>query len=92
MAVYDSAKIRDAAKLMGRLTGSVNADVLYGLRAARELRTEFRGRTAQAMEEELEQLMKAARDIEDEIGALAAKLGRYADMLEEADAQLAKEL
>ena len=92
MAVYDSAKIRAAAKLIERLGSSMDADVLPGLRTANELRAQFRGRTAQAMEQEIDRLTRSARGLEDEIGALAAMLARYADLLEQADAQLAKEL
>ena len=92
MAVYDSAKTRSISRQMNRLSGSMDADVLPGLRAAKELRYRFHGRTAQAMEQELDRLTRSARGLGDEIGALAAMLNRYADMLEEADEQLAREL
>lgn len=92
MAIYDSAKIRYAATLIDRLVDCMETDVKTGLRTASECRESFQGRTAQAMDERLNYLLRTADDLERELGTLARRISTYADMLERADEQLAEEL
>lgn len=92
MAVYDSAKIRHAATMINHLVGCMDAEVKPGIRTATEYRDYFNGRTAQAMERELEHLLRKASSLEDKMESLAHRLNAYADLLEQADEQLAEEL
>ena len=50
------------------------------------------GKTAQAMEEALEDLVRAERALGDELEALAHSVNAYADRLEQADDWLAKRM
>ena len=51
MAVYDSAKTREVARLIGRLAESVNSGVSPTLRRSVEETAVMRGKTAEALEE-----------------------------------------
>ena len=92
MAVYDSARVRRVAVLLGQLAGSMEADVRPGLRAAADCLEGLRGRTAQAMDERLGELTRASGTLHEELYALARQISAYADMLEETDEQLARKL
>ena len=85
MATYDSAKTRRVAREMTQLRQTLEMDVDAGLRGALPLIAELRGKTAQAMEEALEDLVRAER-------ALAHSVNAYADRLEQADDWLAKRM
>ena len=92
MAVYDSSKTRYIAKLTNRLSDCMDAEVKSKIRIALETPESIRGRTAQVMEEKLEQLFREAAGIEEDMLALAHVINAYADLLESADEQLAEEL
>lgn len=92
MAVYDSAKTRHAAKLIGRLAESVNTGVSPALRRSMEETDAMRGKTAEAIEERLTVLTKRCSGIVNELEELSRLLNRCADAMEEADEQLAGKL
>lgn len=92
MATYDSAKTRRVAREMTQLRQTLEMDVDAGLRGALPLIAELRGKTAQAMEEALEDLVRAERALGDEFEALAHSVNAYADRLEQADDWLAKRM
>lgn len=52
----------------------------------------LRGNAAAAMEERLGQLINAAAGLREEIAELAGQLYAYADLMEQADEQIATEL
>ena len=92
MATYDSAKTRRVAREMTQRRQTLEMDVDAGLRGALPLIAELRGKTAQAMEEALEDLVRAERALGDELEALAHSVNAYADRLEQADDWLAKRM
>lgn len=77
---------------MKMLTEGVNTHVKPGLRAVSECAKGLRGRAADAMEEQLVQLVTAAAALSEELGELTDRMYAYADLLEQTDAQLAEEL
>lgn len=92
MALYDSAKTREAAAQIRQLAESVNGEVRPGLRDVSVCIEELRGKTAQAMEGQLVQLVKSAAGLSAELEELASRVNAYADLLEQTDAQLADDL
>ncbi len=92
MAVYDSEKIRSVATAIKQLTETMRADVYPKLRATNEYRECFRGKTARAMEERLDEFLHTARVLEEDMRLIARRIDLYANLLEEADNQLANEL
>ena len=92
MAVYDSAKVRRVAVLMTRLAGSMEADVQSVLRAAADPLDGLRAKTAQAMENRLEALVRTSGGLQEELYTFARQIRAYADALEETDEQLARKL
>ena len=92
MAVYDSARVRRAARLMRQMAIGMEAEVRPVLDSAWECLSDLHGRTAQAMEERLEALVRSSEGLQTELSRLSAQIDGYADMLEEADRQLAREL
>lgn len=92
MAVYDSAKTRQAARLIGRLAESVSSGVSPSLRRSMEEADVMCGRTAEALEERLQVLTKKCSGMVTELERLSQLLDRCADAMEEADEQLAGKL
>lgn len=92
MAVYDSAKIRNVATLINKLVSTLDADAKPDIRAAAEHIDSFHGKTARAMEEGLERLIRTANGLGEEMSELASRINAYADLLEQADEQLAQKL
>lgn len=92
MALYDSAKTREAAAQIKKLAQSVDGNVKPGLRSVSSCVGQLRGNAADAMEEQLVQLVRTAAGLGDELGELARKVYAYADLLEQMDAHLADEL
>ncbi len=92
MAVYDSAKTRGAGRLLKQLAADMDGNVMPAVRDASGCLESFRGRTAQAMEEQMDQLLKAAAGLQGEMEELAHRIMVYADLLEQADNELAEKL
>lgn len=92
MAVYDSAKTREVARLIGRLAESVNSGVSPTLRRSVEETDVMRGKTAEALEERLLLLTKRCSGMVNELEELSRLLNRCADVMEETDEQLAGKL
>lgn len=92
MAVYDSAKTRSAGNQIKNLAESMDGSVLPFARQASETLENFRGRTAQVMEEEMANLLRSSLRLQGELAELAHRINIYANMLEQADAKLAEEL
>lgn len=92
MAVYDSAKTRQAARLIGKLAEDIRSGVSPTLRRSVEETDAMRGKTADALEERLLVLMKKSSDMVTEVEKLSHLLDRCADAMEEADEQLADKL
>lgn len=92
MAVYDSAKTRQAARLISRLAERVNSGVSPSLRRSMEEADVMRGKTAEALEERLLVLTKKCSVMVTELEKLSRLLDRCADAIEEADEQLAGKL
>lgn len=92
MAVYDSAKTREAAAQIRKLAEGMDGDVRPGMQGVSECVEALRGKTARAMEDRLAQLSRTASSLSAELGELARRVNAYADLLEQTDAQLAEEL
>ena len=70
----------------------MEAEVRPVLGSARECLSDLHGRTAEAMEERLEEMLRSSEGLQTELSRLSGQIDGYADMLEEADRQLAREL
>lgn len=92
MALYDSAKVRVAAGHIKQVAASFDESVKPGMRGVFDCIEDLRGKTAEAMEEQMTQLWKTAGGISDELNELAVRVNAYAIALEQTDAQLAEEL
>lgn len=92
MAVYNSVKTRQVARLISRLAESVNSGVSPALRRSLEETDALHGKTAEALEERLLVLTKRCSGMVNEFEELARMLERCADAMEEADEQLADKL
>ena len=92
MAVYDSAKTRRAAGLIGWLAESVNSGVSPALRRSTEEADAMQGKTAEALEERLLLLTKKYSGMVNELEELSRLLNSCADVMEETDEQLAGKL
>lgn len=92
MAVYDTAKIKNAAAAVRKLADSLDNDVRVAIRDTTEGSGTLRGRTAEAMEERRLQLVRSVTAIGQDLEVLAHHIGTYAEMLKEADEQLAEKL
>ena len=92
MAVYDSAKTRQAAKKIRRLADSLDMDVKRSMEMAADDQGRLRGRAAEAMEEDCRQLVSAARKLVYEMETLSRRISAYAVLLEDLDDQLAEKL
>ena len=89
MAVYDSAKTREAAAQIKKLSECLDSGVRPGLQDVSGCIEELQGKTAQAMEEKLLQLLKAVSGLSQELEELGGRVYAYADLLEQTDAQMA---
>lgn len=92
MALYDSAKAREAAAQIQQVAGSLDGSVKPGIRGAFDCIEGLRGKTAVAMEERLSQLWETAVGLSAELNDLSCKVNAYAIVLEQTDARLAEEL
>lgn len=90
--VYDTGKIRDAARKINRVSARLDNEVAdYMKRAAAETE-ELTGKTADSMEESIESLLREIRSISASMEDLSRKLKRYANNLDEADEKIASSL
>lgn len=92
MAVYDSAKVRYAARKINMLVDCLDVDVKHIMDTATEGQERLRGKAAAAMEEDRQQLIDMANKLGRDMEALAHQLNAYAVVLEEIDEQLAEKL
>jgi len=92
LAVYDTAKIKNAATAIRQLADCLENDVKAVINSTTQGRDTLRGRAAEAMEERRMQLVKTASAIGQDMEALARHINTYAEMLKEADEQLAEKL
>lgn len=92
MAVYDTAKIKNAAAAVRKLADSLNSDVRVAISDTTEGSGTLHGKTAEAMEERRLQLVKTATAIKQDLEVLAHHISTYAEMLKEADERLAEKL
>jgi len=87
--LYDTAKIREAARQMQRLAGAVEDDAVYELRRAEDAAEVLKGKAAEALLEQLALKQRALRANAQRLADTAAKLRAYADSLEAADQEVA---
>lgn len=92
MALYDSAKAREAAAQIKQVAGSLDGTVRPGMQGVFDCIGDLRGKTAEAMEDRMRQLKKNADSLSEELGDLARKVNAYAVVLEQTDAKLADEM
>lgn len=89
MAVYDTEKARRAARLIrssaAELRENTGSDLKKSIRDAEPLQ----GKTADRLEEVLEEMERSANSISSELESLSKKVDLYADLMEEADAKIA---
>ncbi len=92
MAVYDSAKTRNVGRLVKQMALKMDEDALPMMTGASRSMEGLRGQAARAMEEQAEQLLRAATAICAELEDLSLRMNAYADALELADEKLAEKL
>ena len=86
--LYDSEKLREAARQTKALSGVLSEEVEPTGRRALEAAEELTGESARALNARLEQLRRDSAWIARELRALDRSLTRYADQLEELGARL----
>lgn len=87
--IYDTEKIRRAARQVAILSERMEAEALGGLKRAGDETEALKGEAAQALEESIEQLRREVRNIDSELEELGQRLFRFAARLEAADDQMA---
>lgn len=90
MAIYNSASAREIAVAM-QATDGILEESLDQYRGTLLQAEELSGNAAEAMEEELHRLIRAAQRLETEMNDMGRMMHRYADTLEALDEQLAGE-
>lgn len=92
MALYDTAKICEAAAQIKKLAQSVDGNVKPELKSVSACVEQLRGRAADAMEEQLILLVRTTASVGDELEELAGRVYAFASLLKQTDAQLADKL
>ena len=87
--IYDTDKIRRAARQVASLSERLEAETLSGLKRAGDETEALKGEAAQALEESIEQLRREVRNIDNELEELGQRLFRFAARLEAADDRMA---
>ncbi|MGN0802977.1 MAG: hypothetical protein ACI4MF_10325 [Candidatus Faecivicinus sp.] len=83
--VYDTERIRKAARLVEQLSLQLENETLNGMKCAVEEAGNLKGRAAQALEERAEQLGLEVRRIDSELEKLGRQLRQFAARIDEAD-------
>lgn len=90
---YDSEAVRREARKFMRCCEQLDESALPRVKSIRaELNENFQGRTADALQERLEQTTEKIRSLYNGCGSMYSALMRYADALEEADRRVAEML
>ncbi|MBQ3079554.1 MAG: hypothetical protein IJC48_06120 [Clostridia bacterium] len=92
MAVYDTQKIKQVAKMIDQVADLMDAEVKAEIRNTAECIEMLRGKTAQAIDERRQQLIHKASSLSLDLDELAHHINTYARMLKEADMLLAEKL
>lgn len=87
--IYDTDKIRTAARQVRKLSERLEVESLSGLKRAGDETEELKGEAARALEERIEQLRREVRNIDNELEELGQRLFRFAAKLEAADDRMA---
>lgn len=88
---YDTAAIRREAQRILKCCNHIDGSALPRVDGARsKLEGNFKGRTADALDDSLTQAQKQLRELNEELRSLYSALMRYADALEAADARIAQ--
>lgn len=88
---YDTAAIRRTANQIKGCGSVIEHTALSKVKNARSrLEDNFKGRTADALDESLVQMLKQLRTLNDDLRGLSATLSGFADRLEEADERVAR--
>ena len=90
--IYDSAKVREAARAVRDLANELEAGVMgEGRRAARESE-QLKGRAAESLEGRLEALNEEVKRISGDLESISRALNRYAATLEQVSEKLSSEM
>ncbi|MBR0463336.1 MAG: hypothetical protein IJJ23_02995 [Clostridia bacterium] len=89
-ATYDTEKIREAARQVGRVSRRMDEDVAFQLKKAREALEGLQGKTQRAMEDEILRREKAVTADAQRLNDITSKLRAYANALENADRKIAQ--
>ena len=90
--LYDSAKVRSAARSVQMLRYNLEQGAMTsGRRAVRESET-LRGMASDAMRENLMQLNQRSSELCEELSSISATLYRYAAALEEVGEELTRQM
>lgn len=90
--IYDTGKIREAARKINRVSARLDSEVADRMKRAAAETEELDGKTADSMEEGFESLLREIRSISASMEDLSRKLKRYANDLDEADEKIASSL
>ena len=90
--IYDSAKVRNAARTVRALNERLEDGAMRPERKAFRESEPLNGKAAEALRERLQRLEENTRRICAELGSVSAELNRYANALDEVGAKLTREM
>lgn len=88
MAIYDSGKVREAARQVQSITERLDDEAAAPLRGLDRLTESLRGRAARQMEDKILDMRTQIRRRTAELNEIAAALRSYADAIEAADQRI----
>lgn len=89
--VYDTAAIRREARKIQRCCNHIDNSALPRVKGARsQLDGNFKGHTADVLDNNLTEAQSKLKKLHDELNSLYLALMKYADALEEADRKMAQ--
>lgn len=90
--VFDSEKVREAARRIKRLSVRVDSEVTEAVKRANGYTEEISGETAEAMEDRLQRTRRDLHRVCDSLEDISRKLRAYAAAIEAADDRIADQM
>lgn len=90
--VYDTDKIREAARRMRRLSERLNSEAMDSMRRVSRYSEELQGAAAEQMEERIDEMRGDLHIICDDLEEISIRLRAFANTIEAADEKIAATL
>lgn len=90
--VFDSEKVREAARRINRLSVRVDSEVTEAVKRANGYTEDLSGATADAMEDRLQRTKRDLHRVCDELESIGRRLRAYAAAIEAADDRVAEQM